>query len=212
MSLNKFWGHYIDGQAIIQESLTALIIKPDMGYVLKSTPLSKLIGFQEGSFLRHPQAQGALSGDAGWVTNGFLGAQLHFFVVPSFVFKLTFWAVLLRSFAQSVTRWSGLPHPKQFPFFLWYNLTMMAKTKNIPNWLICSFNSSWGFCMFSSWRLSLFFPFWVHSLVFFSFIAFHCSRFSSEGTIVLQLPGGKQVPWGLTARFVWSYSCSGLQE
>ena len=35
--------------------------------------------------------------------------------------------VLLRSFGQSLTRWSGLLHLKQFWFFFWYNLTVLTK-------------------------------------------------------------------------------------
>ena len=31
-----------------------------------------------------------------------------------------------RSFGQSFTRWSGLPHPKQFWFFFWYGSTVLA--------------------------------------------------------------------------------------
>ena len=97
--------------------------------------LSKWTGVQEGNFLRHLQALGTLSRDAGWVTTGFWGAWPPFFVIPSFTFKLTFWPVLLRSFGQSFMRWSGLPHPKQFQCFIWYNLTALAKWTIYPtNW------------------------------------------------------------------------------
>ena len=64
MSLNELLGHHIDGRDIIQKSPTALTINPDLGYVLRSTPLSKWIGVQEGDILRLLQAPEALSGDA----------------------------------------------------------------------------------------------------------------------------------------------------
>ena len=44
--------------------------------------------------------------------------SLAFFVVPSFTFILTFWVVLLKSFGQSLTGWSGLLHPKTLWFLL----------------------------------------------------------------------------------------------
>ena len=96
--------------------------------------MSKWIEVQEGSFLRHPQAQGASSRDAGWVTTGFWGAWPPFFVIPSFIFKLAFWVVLLRSFGQSFMRWSGLPHLTQFWFFLWYNSIALAKQMIYPTY------------------------------------------------------------------------------
>ena len=40
--------------------------------------------------------------------------------------------ILLRSFGQSFMRWSGLPHLKQFWFFLRYNSTMLAKEAICP--------------------------------------------------------------------------------
>ena len=60
------------------------------------------------------------------------GPGLPSFVIPSFAFKLTFWAVLLRSFRQSHPwRLASLPHPK-IPFlptlvsyFLWRLLIMV---------------------------------------------------------------------------------------
>ena len=133
-NLNELWGHHIDGWATSQKNPTVPTINPDLGYILRPTSLSKWIGVQEGNFLRHPQAEGASCGDAGWVTTGFWGAQPPFFFVP-FSFKLTFWAVLLRAFGQSFMRWSGLPHPKQFWFFLWYSSTALAKwTIYLTNW------------------------------------------------------------------------------
>ena len=54
-----------------------------------------------------------------------LRAWPPFFVIPLFAFKLAFWAVLLRPFGKSFTRWSGLPHLKQ--------LDHVGKMDNIPN-------------------------------------------------------------------------------
>ena len=62
-SLNKLWGHHIDGQATIQKNPTALTNNPELGYVLRSTPLSKWIGVQAEIFLRHLQNIGASSMD-----------------------------------------------------------------------------------------------------------------------------------------------------
>ena len=132
MSLNEPWGHYIDGWATIQMSPTALTINLDPGYVFGSTPLSKWIGVKEGNFLEHLQALGASSKHASWVTIGFWRVQPPFFIVPSFAFKLTFLVVLLRSSRQCFTRCSGLPHLKQFQFFLWYSLTVLAKWMTNP--------------------------------------------------------------------------------
>ena len=119
-------------EPLSKKSPTALTINPDLSYVLRSTPTSQWIGVQEGSSLRCPQAQGASFGDDGWVTTGFWGNQAPFFVISFFAFKLTFQAVLLRSFRQSLMRWSGLLHQKQFWFFLWYNLTTFAKQTIYP--------------------------------------------------------------------------------
>ena len=47
-------------------------------------------------------------------------------------FKLVFRVVLLRSFRQSFTRWSGLQHPIQFLFFFWYSSTTLAKQTMYP--------------------------------------------------------------------------------
>ena len=168
-SLNKFWGHHIDGRATIHKSPTSLTIKPDLGYVLRSTPLSMWIKIQEGNFLRHLQTMGASSEDASWVTTDFWGVWPPFFVIPSSVFKLTFQEVLLRSFRQSFTR-----------FFPLIQLNYIGKMDNIPNWLICSSNSTQGSCILSHWRLSLFFLFNLHA---------------SKGMTALQLLGGKQIPW-----------------
>ena len=110
MNFNKLWSHCIDGQTTIQKSPTAFTINRDSGHVVRSAPLIKWIGVQEGNFLRHLQALGALSGNAGWATPGFWGVQPPFFAIPSFAFKLAFHAVLLRSFGKSLVRWSGLPH------------------------------------------------------------------------------------------------------
>ena len=63
-SLNEFWGHCTDDRTTVQLSQTALIINPNPGYVFRSTPMSKWIWVQEGSFLRCPLARGASSGDA----------------------------------------------------------------------------------------------------------------------------------------------------
>ena len=209
MSLDEFWGHCIDGRATVQETPTVFIINSDPGYVLRSSPMSKWIGVQEGSFLRCLQTKEASSGDAGWVMTGFWGAWPPFFVITSFVFKLAFTAVLLRSFRHSLTRWSGLPHLKTISIFPLIQPDCIGKTNNIPNQQICSSNSTWDFC---SWRLGLFLPFRLHAQVFFSFVAFHYSRSSSEGTIALQLPGGKQIPWCLRTTYFWSPSCCGLWE
>ena len=100
-NVNKLWSHCIDDWANIQKSPAALPINPDPGCVLRSTIPSKWIRVQEGSFLRHLHALGALSADAGWATTGFWGSQFPFFLIHYFAFKLTFWAVLLRSFGQS---------------------------------------------------------------------------------------------------------------
>ena len=102
---------------------------------------TKWIGVQEENFLGQLQALGASSGDAHWVTTGFWGVQPLFFLVPSFAFKIAFWVALLRSFGQSFTRWSGLPCPKQ--------LNHVGKMDNIPNWVIHSSNSTWGFWVLS---------------------------------------------------------------
>ena len=135
MSLNKPWGHCIDDQATIQKSPTALTINLDHGYVLGSTPLSNWIEVQEGKFLGCSQVLGASFEDVGWVTTGFLGVQPPFFIIPICAFKLAFWPVLMRSCGQSFTRWSGLPHLKQFQFFFWYSLTMLARQMMYPsNW------------------------------------------------------------------------------
>ena len=65
MSLDGFGGYGIDGTTTVQVSQTALIIDSDPGNVLKSTPMSKWIWVQEGSFLRCPYTQAASSGNAG---------------------------------------------------------------------------------------------------------------------------------------------------
>ena len=105
---------------------------PGPGYVLRSAPPIKWIGIQDGNFLRHLQGLGASPGIANWATTGFWWAQPPFFTIPSFTFKLAFWAVLLRSFGQSLMMWSGLPHLKQFQFFLWYSPTVLAKWMIYP--------------------------------------------------------------------------------
>ena len=87
----------------------------------------KWIRVQEENFLGLLQALGPLSNDAGLATTCFWGACPPFFTVPSFTFKLTLQVVLLRSFGQSLMRWSGLPHLKQFWFFFWYSLTALTK-------------------------------------------------------------------------------------
>ena len=132
MSLNEFWGHCIDGRTAVQDSPTALIIDSDLGYFLRSTPMSEWIWVQEGSFPGHPDAQGASSKDACWAATGFWGAWPPFFVIPSFTFKLTFWVVFWRSFRKSLMIWSGQPHLKQFWFFFLYNLTTLAKWTLYP--------------------------------------------------------------------------------
>ena len=69
-----------------------------------------------------------------------------------------------------------------------------------------------GFLVFSLWRLSLFFPFWLYTWVPFSSIASHCGGVSHDGTIVLQLPRRKQCPQCLWPGNIWSSSCGGLWE
>ena len=191
MSLHEPWGHCIDDWATIQKSPTALIINLDPGYVLRSILLSKWISVQEGNFLGCFQALGALSGDVDWVTAGFWGVWSPFFIIPSFMFKLAFCAVLLRYFRQSLTRWSGWPHAKQFWFFFWYSLTTLAK------WMM--YSSNWsapstptevsGSPPSEDLTSSAFFA-WV----FDNSIAFHCSWSGSEGMTALQLPEGNKFP------------------
>ena len=135
MSLDEFWGYRIDGRTTVQESPTALIIDSNPGYVFRYTPMSKWIWVQEGSLLRCSYGQGVSLRDACWAATGFWGVWPPFFVVPSFMFKLTFLVVLLRSFGQSLMRWSGLLHLKQFPVFFWYNLIALAKQMIYPTHL-----------------------------------------------------------------------------
>ena len=142
----------------------------------------------------------------------FLRAQPPFFIIPSFAFKLTVQVVLLRSFRQSFMRWSGLPHLKQFWFFSVVQLNHVGKMDNISYWLIHSSNSTQGFCILFSWRLSLFFTFWLYAWVFFSSSAFCYSRVSSESIVALQLPRGKQIPWCLWPSNIQYSSCGGLWE
>ena len=180
------------------------------GYVLRSTPLINWIRVQEGNFLRCLQALGSSSGDAGWVTTGFQGAQPPLFAIPSFTFKVDFWAVLPRSFRQLFTRWSGLPHPKQFWFFLWYSLTVLAKWTIYPtDWsalpipLKVSASSSAedsASSSFSGFTLE------SSSASVLSTIADQ----ASEGTVALQLPSGKQIPWCLQLSNIQYSSCGGL--
>ena len=95
MSLDKFMGHCTVGRTTVQQSPTALIIDSNLGYVFRSTPMSKWIWIQEGSLPRHSYAWGSSSGDACWVATGFLRVPTPFFVAPSFAFKHTFWVGLL---------------------------------------------------------------------------------------------------------------------
>ena len=67
-SLDEFWGHCINGRANVQESPTALTINSDLGFVLRSTPMSKWIRAQEGSLLKHPRLREPQPGMlAGWL-------------------------------------------------------------------------------------------------------------------------------------------------
>ena len=135
MNLNELWGHCIDGWATIQKSPTALTINLDFGYVLWTAPSIKWIQVQDVNFLRCLQTLGASSMDTSWATTGFWGAWPPFFIIPSLVFLLTFQAVLLRYFGQSLIRCSGLPHSKQLQFFLSYSPTVLAKQMiYLTNW------------------------------------------------------------------------------
>ena len=131
-------------------------------------------------------------------------------------FKLTFWVILLRSFRQSFMRWSGLPTTTSETILIipLMQLDCVDKMDNIPNQLICSSSSTQRFCIFSSWRLGLLFPFQLCAQVLLSFVAFHCSGLSSGGMIALQLKlmGGKQIPWCLRTSYIQSSSCGSLQE
>ena len=211
MSLNVFWSHHIDGWANIQKSPTALTINPDSGYVLRPAPPIKWIGVQEGNFLELLQAFGTSSGDASWATTGFRRAQPPFFAISSFTFKLTLWVVLLRSFRQSLMRSSGLSHPKQFQFFLWYSLIALAKQMTYPIDRSAPPTPFKVSALFSQ-RLSLLFPFWLYAWVFHSFSVFHYSGLCSKSTVALQLPRGKQIPWCLWLVNIRSSSCGGLRE
>ena len=53
MNPDEFQGYWIDGAANVQEGPTALTIDFDPSYVLRSTPMSKWIWVQEGSYPRH---------------------------------------------------------------------------------------------------------------------------------------------------------------
>ena len=123
MSLYKPWLHCIDGRTIVQESQTALIIDSNWSYDFGPT---EWVWVQEGSILWCLFTQGISSGDVCWVAAEFWGAQPSFFATLSFALKSAFHAVLLMSFRQSHTRWSGLPHLKLL-FFCWYSLTALAK-------------------------------------------------------------------------------------
>ena len=83
---------------------------------------------------------------------------------------------------------------------------------DIANQLICSTNPTQGFWVFSIWRLSLFFPFWLYTWVPFSSNAFRYGRSNHEGMIALQLPRGKQIPWCLWLGNIQSSYYSGLWE
>ena len=58
---------------------------------------------------------------------------------------------------------------KTILILLLVQLTCIGKMNNIPNRLIYSSTSTWGFYVLPSLRLSLFFPFWLCTWVFLSF-------------------------------------------
>ena len=134
MSFDELWSHCINGGTTVQERPTAFIINFNLGYVSRSTPTSEQIWIQKGSFLKCLYAHGASSSDTSWASTNFWGVQPPFFVIPSFTFNLTFQAVLPRSFGQSFTKLSGLPHPKQFQFFFWYSLMALANQMIYPTY------------------------------------------------------------------------------
>ena len=113
--------------------------------------------------------------------------------------------VLLRSFGQSFTRWSGLQLPNDF-YFSTDTAWQHWQTYNIPNWPIHSPNSTWGFWVLSIWRLGLFCLLCLHVWAFYNSITFHCSWSGGKDMTALQLLGGKQVPWCLRMSYIWSPS------
>ena len=134
--------------------------------------------------------------------------------VPSFAFKHTFWAVLLRSFRQSFMRWSGLPHLKQFWFFLRYSLNCIDKMDNMSYWWICFSNSTSRFLHLLQLKTQPLLPFLpLHAQVFFSFSAFHYSGSSSKG---MSCPSsfleGNKFPGVYNWVYIWYSSCGGLWE
>ena len=147
------------------------------------------------------------------VTTHFWGAQPPFFAIPSSAFKFPLWAVLLRSFKQSLMRWSELPHLKQFQFFLCYSSTALAKWwYRWPADLVHESHSRFRGLLQLKTQPLLFFPFWLYTRVPFSSNAFHYGRLSCEGMIALQLPRGKQIPQCLWLHNIWSSQFGGLQE
>ena len=199
--ISKEWD-LMNSRVTVQESPTALIIDSNLGYVFRSTAMSKWIWVQEGSFPRHSYAKEASSGDTCRAATGFWGVQPPFFVIPSFMFKCSFQVVLLRSFRHSLMRWPGILYPKQFWFFFWYNSTVFAK------WMI--YPTDWSA---PPTPLRLLPPFQLKTLPLLpllashlSFIVSYCSRLSSESMIALQLLGGKQIPWCLRMSCIHSAS------
>ena len=73
-------------------------------------------------------------------------------------------------------------------------LNHVGKMDNIPNHLIYSFNSTWGFCILSRWRIGLFFLFCLYAWVFFTFVTFYCSRLSSKAQLPFNLLEGNKFP------------------
>ena len=107
------------------------------------------------------------------------GSSLPSLLSPLFHLNSLFWQCCWNPL-DNLSRWSGLPHLKQFWSFFWYSLTNLAK------WMICSPNFTWGFLV------SLFSLLALHMTLFSSNV-FHYGWSSHEGMIALQLPRGKQV-------------------
>ena len=103
-------------------------------YILRSTPLNKWIGVQEGNFLGYPSDSRSLIQRmlAEWLLVS-EGSRPPFFIVPSFVFKLHFSGILAKILQTIFHEMVRTTTSKTISIFPLIQLDHIGKINNIPN-------------------------------------------------------------------------------
>ena len=140
-----------------------------------------------------------------WSNYSFLRGLASLLCCPLFCIQTIFsggLAEILQTVSYKVVRTTTSETISIFPLI---QLNSICRMNDISDSLICSTNPAPGFWV-------LFFPSWVYTQVLFSSNAFYYGGLSSEGTIALQLPRGKQIFQCLWLGNIQSSSCVGLWE